>query len=263
MMPNLFDIVCYPDEQHSVNLNLGKLDVKKPLSIKCRIKNFVDLEILLCLVAALRKHDFYIENIQFVYLFGMRADRSFSNDDCNYFRDVLAPIINGLNISEVYVFAPHNETVLNYIKGHIRDIYINFPDGYYLWGDSSSCFLKKSLPLSESIAHSFMGSFDKKRENGAISIAIKNDSLERLKNIGNPNSPIIIMDDLCDAGGTFIAEAQYLRDVCGVKNPLHLFVAHGLFTKGLEPLLQYFDKIIYTNSYQDIVHPKVNQIQAI
>jgi ribose-phosphate pyrophosphokinase len=75
--------------------------------------------------------------------------------------------------------------------------------------------------------------------------------------------PIILIDDLCDAGGTFIAAAKYLRDELKLQNELNLFVGHGLFTKGLDPLLEHFNKIICTNSYQNIEHPRVDQIKVI
>jgi len=84
--------------------------------------------------------------------------------------------------------------------------------------------------------------------------------LERLQLL--KNIPILICDDLCDAGGTFIGEAKYLREN-GISNPLNLFVGHGLFTKGLEPLLEHFEHIYCTNSYQDIDHPRVTQLKVI
>lgn len=53
--------------------------------------------------------------------------------------------------------------------------------------------------------------------------------------------PCIIIDDICDAGGTFLGLAAELR----AKNagPLTLAVTHGLFTKGLASLSEAFDHI--------------------
>lgn len=45
---------------------------------------------------------------------------------------------------------------------------------------------------------------------------------------------ILIIDDLADAGGTFIKLAGELKKV-GAKN-IHLYVSHGLFTKGIQVL---------------------------
>jgi ribose-phosphate pyrophosphokinase len=53
----------------------------------------------------------------------------------------------------------------------------------------------------------------------------------------------IVVDDICDAGGTFIGIAKAIR----AKEPtakLVLCVEHGLFTKGTEVILEHYDKII-------------------
>ncbi|MFT7724726.1 MAG: ribose-phosphate diphosphokinase [Roseateles sp.] len=56
-----------------------------------------------------------------------------------------------------------------------------------------------------------------------------------------PDLPLLIVDDICDGGGTFIALAQVLRGK--TSQPLFLYVTHGLFTKGLTPLQPWFDGI--------------------
>ena len=54
--------------------------------------------------------------------------------------------------------------------------------------------------------------------------------------------PCIIVDDICDGGGTFLGLAEQLRTVHNA-GPLTLVVTHGLFTKGLEALTTVFDRI--------------------
>ena len=56
----------------------------------------------------------------------------------------------------------------------------------------------------------------------------------------------LIVDDICDAGGTFMGLADTIKTKYDVS--LHLFVTHGLFTKGFEQLRKRFDKIIATDS---------------
>jgi len=264
--PDLFKIICYPDRQSAVELHLDKLDVKKPVKLNCRIEDFFDIEILLCLVASLRKNDFFIETIIFSYLFGMRSDRAFTAGQCNYFRDIIAPIINGLKIPEVYVFAPHNFTVLQYINAEtykpMNCLTAYCRDSLFLWGDESANFLMNSLSCSYEFSQRMIGSFSKKREDGLITgIYLNEEQMDRIKYYDA--HPIVIVDDLCDGGATFIAEAKYLREN-GVTNPLHLFVAHGLFTKGVEPLLGHFEKIICTNSYSRLaLYPKLQVIEII
>ena len=53
--------------------------------------------------------------------------------------------------------------------------------------------------------------------------------------------PCIIVDDICDGGGTFLGLAAELETVNA--GPLTLAVTHGLFTKGLADLANAFDTI--------------------
>ena len=51
----------------------------------------------------------------------------------------------------------------------------------------------------------------------------------------------ILLDDICDGGRTFIELAKVLRNK-GAEQ-IYLYVTHGIFSKGLDVLKQYFDHI--------------------
>lgn len=64
------------------------------------------------------------------------------------------------------------------------------------------------------------------------------------------NGNFLIVDDICDGGGTFIGLAEAIKK----KNPgagLSLWVSHGIFSKGVEILLPHFDHIFTSNSFTD------------
>ena len=63
-----------------------------------------------------------------------------------------------------------------------------------------------------------------------------------------PDIPTIIIDDLCDGGGTFNGIAELLPDY--LKDKLSLYVSHGIFSKGLDELSKNFRKIYTTNSFR-------------
>jgi ribose-phosphate pyrophosphokinase len=67
------------------------------------------------------------------------------------------------------------------------------------------------------------------------------------------DAPVLVIDDLCDGGGTFIGIAQELRKA-GITQPLYLYVSHGIFSKGLEVLFQHFDQIFTTNSFDQAMY---------
>lgn len=57
---------------------------------------------------------------------------------------------------------------------------------------------------------------------------------------------VLIVDDLCDAGGTFIGSAQVLREA-GARS-VSLYVTHGIFSKGIEHLLNNGVDAVYTTT---------------
>lgn len=68
--------------------------------------------------------------------------------------------------------------------------------------------------------------------------------IEPLPEEGN----FLIVDDICDGGGTFLGLAEVIKERHPSVN-LDLYVSHGVFSKGLPQLLEKFDNIITTNSY--------------
>jgi ribose-phosphate pyrophosphokinase len=56
---------------------------------------------------------------------------------------------------------------------------------------------------------------------------------------------LLVVDDLCDGGGTFVGLGQVL-DAKGFDTDL--YVTHGLFTKGTEVLHPWFQKIFCSDS---------------
>lgn len=71
---------------------------------------------------------------------------------------------------------------------------------------------------------------------------------------------IVIVDDICDAGGTFLGLGALLKDDFGVKS-MTLAVTHGLFTKGTTALRAMFDNIVtFIPSDQPFSNPDVIEI---
>jgi ribose-phosphate pyrophosphokinase len=59
---------------------------------------------------------------------------------------------------------------------------------------------------------------------------------------------VLIVDDVCDGGGTFLGIADAMKDY-GLE--LNLFVSHGIFSKRLTDLFKRFSKIYTTDSFRD------------
>jgi ribose-phosphate pyrophosphokinase len=69
---------------------------------------------------------------------------------------------------------------------------------------------------------------------------------------------VTIVDDICDGGATFIGLAEALMEK-GV-GELRLLVTHGLFTKGVGTLLNYFDTIYTLDIYDPGKHPRLVEL---
>ena len=68
-----------------------------------------------------------------------------------------------------------------------------------------------------------------------------------------PDGPLLIVDDICDGGRTFteLAAAIAARQQSeGRAAPLYLYVTHGIFSKGLEPLLAHFRQVFTRNDWR-------------
>jgi ribose-phosphate pyrophosphokinase len=57
---------------------------------------------------------------------------------------------------------------------------------------------------------------------------------------------VLIVDDICDGGGTFVGIARALPE--NHTHMLGLYVTHGLFSRGIGELVKYFTRIFTTDS---------------
>jgi hypothetical protein len=73
--------------------------------------------------------------------------------------------------------------------------------------------------------------------------------------IDNPevisDKPLLILDDLCDGGGTFCGIAKAFNALGVPKERLNIAVTHMVNPKGIENLSNNFNKVWFTNSYKD------------
>ena len=76
----------------------------------------------------------------------------------------------------------------------------------------------------------------------------------------------LVVDDICDGGGTFNMLADVLQEINPAISP-DLWVTHGLFTKGTEHLLKRYGRIYTTDSttaavYAGLVDKRVTVVRA-
>ena len=67
-----------------------------------------------------------------------------------------------------------------------------------------------------------------------------------------PDCPLLVVDDICDGGRTFTELASVLKTRQAEQRqdqPLYLYVTHGIFSKGLGPLLEHYQTIFTRNNW--------------
>lgn len=164
---------------------------------------------------------------------------------------VFAGLIKSASFDRILLFDPHSDVtpalldrctvlgnapfvraVMQWIKSD-RPLYLIAPD---------SGAAKKIQHLAEALGHHHIVFCAKNRDvtTGKLSQpAVFADDLG--------GADCLIVDDICDGGGTFMQLAEALK----AKNAGRLFLAvsHGIFSKGRSSLLTRFDEVFTTNSF--------------
>lgn len=241
------ETILYPDGQRSLIVDTAYFnEPKKRLALKARVRNFAELELFSCFVSALRHIGYACRHVEFVYLFGMRSDRVFAPGQPNYFRDVVAPYINAMGFKHITLYEPHGNNAADYLDGDIQLVYpltdhIFFPGKELMFGADESVIFADHH-------------FHKERTETGVKVSLNKEARFKIEN-AHRSSAIHIVDDLADGGATFLAIANYLQ-VHFPKLERHLYITHGLFTKGLHDLAAKYAQIVTTNTYQDFPQHK-------
>lgn len=249
-----FESFFFNGGEPHIKLNLSTFSEDGSVIVTTRLKSMNDLGILLVASEALDQCGLLGNKQLFMpYYFGSRQDRRMIEGEPLTVR-IIGDIINDLKFTRVKTFDNHSDvstacvdncediTNHNFIrycmaeienKGSIVPLLIS-PDA----GAN-----KKVIKLAQSLGHSKVVKCDKTRNvsNGNITgFEIYTNNLDCMD--------CIIVDDICDGGGTFIGLAKELKK----KNAgdLYLIVSHGIFSQGFKELSKHFKKIYTTDSWR-------------
>jgi ribose-phosphate pyrophosphokinase len=181
------------------------------------------------------------------YLPYSRADRRFTEGDC----DGLAVFgrMLGMMVTDVVTLDAHSEKAERNIR-HLTNVsakpiigsVIDRMDGTYVYGTP---VLNTAVLLPDKGASRYgdYPSCEKVRDprTGKLT-GFKVPDYSKFDGADN----ILIIDDICDGGGTFIGIAEQMKS-CGL--PISLYVTHGIFSKGFIDLFKNFKDIYTTDSY--------------
>lgn len=240
----------------------NNFDVAAPVTITQRINSFNDLGMICITVDALRRIGVKEIELFIPYFPAARQDRVMIPGEPLSVK-VYADIINAMALASVTVFDPHSEvtpallnnciTVSNheFIKQVIAkigaEVKLISPDGGAL---------KKIYKVSEFLGGAEVVECSKSRD-------VKTGKLSGFKAYAEDlaGADCLIVDDICDGGGTFIGLAEALKAKNAGK--LYLAISHGIFSKGFDELGKYFEQIFTTDSIKEVGHDGVIQIKLV
>lgn len=222
------------------------------VTIKTRLTSTSAIMELMLVVDAIRRiqPDICIE-LEAAYFPYARQDRVCDQGEA-LSASVIASMINALSLNTVTIIDPHSDVVsalLNNVNAVQQDAIIR-------GNETLQCLLKqnntvvvapdagaskKTMSLALEYGTPFIQALKKR--------CTKTGKIERTEICGDvADKDVVITDDICDGGATFIALAHALR-AAGAKH-ISLFVTHGIFSKGVDALAQHIDAIYTTDSFR-------------
>jgi ribose-phosphate pyrophosphokinase len=270
-----YEISRFPDGQqtirileHNYTTYLSLRRQNESITIKSRLNDFRDLELIICANQALKEIGIKSVKLFIPYCIGGRSDRKFQEGGVNYIKTVIAPIINSQNFDEVRVMDPHSDVleacINNFVKLNNHSL-VKFG----LTNIDNKNGAQNRICLVSPDAGAFKKIFDVAQMFSIKNIltATKVRDIESGKIIRTevPNLNVtdidhefkyVIVDDICDGGRTFIELAKVIKQ----RRPnteIYLIVTHGIFSAGLSELKNYFKTIYTTNSVKDIDNQQI------
>lgn len=189
------------------------------------------------------------------YLPYSRADREFVPGDC-FGLMTFSRLLNSMDWTAVYTVDVHSTAAAAYIEGLVDVV----PDMLYCKAmvrfcgehDNLCVLLPDKGAAARYIIPKYFGS----------NVALHSTEIKAADKVRDPESGklsgfkvpeieadnVLIVDDICDGGGTFIGIAKEIRKQ-RQNIRLGLYVTHGIFSKGCDELFQYFDAIYTSDTF--------------
>ena len=231
------------------------------MTITTRIRSFNDLGFLLLANDALRRVEVQKIHLFLPYFPAARQDRvAVAGEPLTV--KIYADLINQCKFETVTILDPHSDvtpTLVNRVKvinNHrfVAACLAKVTDYQLVSPDSGA--LKKVFQLARFLGKKTVIECSKQRE-----VATGNLTAFTVYADDLAGQTCVLVDDICDGGGTFLGLAAELKKKGA--GDLILIVTHGIFSKGFEALGQYFSKIYATNSFADFDNDLLIQQPAI
>ena len=214
-----YKVITFPDGE--VHLELAEINRKEPVAVRCRITNANELFILMQLSDIVKRQCLEVAILEIYYLMGMRCDRLF---DVNrpFTLGIVADVVNTLNAHKVFVYEPHSNRTVRMINNaetveltkFIESELFKENDKLLLVAPDKGAMMRYELPFA------------------VVCSKVRDESTGKLldfkaeASIPVEERDLLMIDDLCDGGGTFVGLAPKIREF--KPKSLSLLVTHAV-----------------------------------
>ena len=245
-----YTISRFPDGE--VQITLGEFSHKDEINVRCRITNAEDLFILMQVADILVRHGMYF-SVSIYYLMGMRMDRVM---DFNrpFTLKMIVNILDNLGASDIAIFCPHSEMSLDLFRK--TEVHAIYSEDWEKFMEELTTSNDYQMMLPDAGAVKRYCYDDKPADSVLIGQKVRDLATGNITSIGiaNPETlngkRILLVDDLCDGGGTFCGLAKAIREV-NKNAKIDIIVNHMVNPKGIENLSKTFDHVYFSNSYKN------------
>lgn len=232
--------IVFPDGQP--HINISNIIEDDNVKVICSITSTsVLLQLLMCANAIdnvfAKKKELVIP-----YLMGARYDRYMQTGDSIDLK-VIANLINNMQFARVVLFDVHSDVstmlinnCINISNEQLVKVY-DKENAVLICPDAGAAKkISKYFDWNKNLTEIVYCNKSRDLSNGKLTLQVLEPEKCNARNC-------VIIDDICDGGGTFLAIAEQI-------NPsyLTLVITHGIFSKGFESLEKKFDKIIVSDS---------------
>lgn len=217
--------------------------------IRANIKNSSELIRVLLINDALKRMGVSKIDLNIPYFPYARQDRVCNNGEALSVK-VIASVINSCKFNSVSILDPHSDVT----PALINNVRL-FPQTSWLentvdiWGkvivSPDAGALKKATKVAQYLAATDLIVAHKVRDVRTGDI-IRTDIDAK----GLDGKDLVIVDDICDGGRTFIELAKAIRKQSSVRS-ITLVVTHGIFSNGFNELKKHINSIWTTDSFYD------------
>lgn len=233
--------ILYPDNQPHVNIS-GIVEGEE-VKVICSIVDSITLMHLIEVSNALDNAFAKKKVLAIPYLMGARFDRLMQMGDSIDLK-VVADLVNYCGFEKVYLYDVHSDTSTMLIKNavNVNNIYLvkayDKPNSILICPDAGAVKkVGKYFDWNKNITDVVYCNKRRDLSNGNLTLNV----LEAHK---CNDRDCVIIDDLCDGGGTFLGIASQIDP-----SSLTLIVTHGVFSKGTKIFESEFNEIIVSDSY--------------